>query len=133
MACQSHCTSLLWSPAGPAELPAELPACKAVCEEPSLLKPLHVMAECGQLQGRMCKLLLYPGEDHEVPRGVQLVPWDPPTRKLVRSEPAFELPPDFVPLNLDAYSKRFGHLLPQPHLQRLRALQTELSAGSTGS
>ena len=78
-------------------------------------------------QARMCKLLLYPGEEHDLPRGSQLVPWQPPPRSLRRSEGVFELPPGFAPLSTQAYTKRFGHLLPGPQQAQLQRLPQTVS------
>ena len=77
------------------------------------------------MQSRMCKLVLYPGEEHEVPDFTPsggLIPWEMPPRKLQRQEGPFELPADFLPLNRPAYKRRFGHMLPQQQLQQLQLL-----------
>ena len=83
-------------------------------------------------QRRLCKLLLYPGEEHDLQASARLVPWEPPPRNIRRSEGLFELPPDFVPLNRQAYNRRFGALLSpqqQAQLQRLPASVSILQAG----
>ena len=81
------------------------------------------------VQNRMCKLLLYPGEQHEV-QELDLIPWEMPPRKLYRKEGVFELPEGFLPMNAAAYSKRFGHMLPKPQLQ---GLQQRIAPGSIPS
>ena len=71
------------------------------------------------VQNRMCKLLLYPDEQHELD-AASLVPWEMPPRKLRRKEGLFELPEGFVPMNKAAYSKRFGHMLPRQQIQHMQ-------------
>ena len=74
----------------------------------------------------MAKLLLFPGQELDLPDTVQLVPWQAPPRKIRRSEGLFELPPDFEPLNVKGYAQRFGHLLPSH--QRAQMQRLALSA-----
>lgn len=57
------------------------------------------------------KLRIFAGDRHEFEGHPDLVPFQPPPRKLRSKGELFELPPGFEPFNPDAYQSRFGHRL----------------------
>lgn len=78
---------------------------------------------------RMRKLRVFPGPEHPF-KGVELVPWQMPPRKLQDRGLGWVLPEGFEPLNPKAYLQRMrGSQLLGP--QQLEQQQQQLPAGDT--
>lgn len=77
------------------------------------------------MQVRALKLRLFPGEQHPFGQHPQLVPWEPPPRRIRIREPLPDVEEGFEPMNPDAYIRRFGHMLPEAAKQALRSSMAE--------
>ncbi len=82
------------------------------------------------MQARALKLRLFPGSKHPFEEHPQLVPWEPPPRRIRIREPLPDLEEGFEPMNPDAYLRRFGHMLPEAAKQAIRSSAAETPANS---
>jgi hypothetical protein len=64
------------------------------------------------------KLRIFAGERHDFEGHPDLVPYQPPPRRLRDKGELFELPPGFEPFNPQAYHSRFGHRLARQQQQQ---------------
>jgi hypothetical protein len=76
-------------------------------------------------QAQARKLRIYAGEAHDFEGDARLAPFEMPPRNLRRKGQLLVLPDGFVPLNPEAYRKRYGH-----HLDKMAAA-AELAAAET--
>ena len=72
------------------------------------------------MQARALKLRLFPGSKHPFEQHPQLVPWEPPARRIRIREPLPDVEEGYEPMNPDAYLRRFGHMLPEAAKQAIR-------------
>ncbi|KAK9841542.1 hypothetical protein WJX74_007538 [Apatococcus lobatus] len=72
-------------------------------------------------KARALKLRLFPGSKHPFEEHPQLVPWEPPPRRIRIREPLPDLEEGYEPMNPDAYLRRFGHMLPESAKQAIRS------------
>lgn len=83
---------------------------------------------------RMRKLRVFPGPEHPF-KGVELVPWQMPPRKLQDRGLGWVLPEGFEPLNPKAYLQRMRGsklLVPQPQLEQEQPQQLPARAVDAG-
>lgn len=97
-----------------------------------LRRTVHGMLPRNNLRdARMRKLRVFPGPDHPF-RGVELVPWNMPPRRLQDKGLGWLLPEGFEPMNPEAYMSRMrGSKLLQQQAPQLAPTDSTSSSSST--